>query len=92
MFAGGLDTAVLNLASASSQGGGFLEGSRAQEEYLARSSGLYECLRKNQMYGYYREGLGPLYTDRLTSFFMIYSPNVPVFRGMTMYCWRSRRR
>ena len=33
--------AALNFASANSPGGGFLRGSQAQEESLARSSGLY---------------------------------------------------
>ncbi len=72
---------VLNFASASSPGGGFLSGARAQEEYLARSSGLYHCIRDNPIYRLYRNGLEPLYSDRLTSFFMIYSPKVPVIRG-----------
>ncbi|KAJ7167148.1 hypothetical protein C8R43DRAFT_984344 [Mycena crocata] len=36
--------AVLNFASATSPGGGFLFGSRAQEETIARSSNLYSAL------------------------------------------------
>ncbi len=34
----------LNFASAKNPGGGFLKGSGAQEESLARSSGLYPCI------------------------------------------------
>ena len=37
----GLAPAILNMASATSPGGGFLNGARAQEEYLARSTALW---------------------------------------------------
>lgn len=37
---------VLNFASARNPGGGFLGGSQAQEESLARSSGLYASLQR----------------------------------------------
>jgi uncharacterized protein (TIGR02452 family) len=67
---------VLNFASATSPGGGFLTGSRAQEEYLARSSGLYACLRENDMYAFHRKDYNALYTD-----YVLYSPDVPVFRA-----------
>ena len=66
----------LNFASAKNPGGGFLGGSQAQEESLARASGLYPCL--TQMTGYYesnRNFRSCLYTDHI-----IYSPDVPVFR------------
>ena len=36
--------ALLNFASAKNPGGGFLGNARAQEESLARASGLYTCL------------------------------------------------
>jgi uncharacterized protein (TIGR02452 family) len=72
----GLNTAVLNFASATSPGGGFLEGGRAQEEYLARSSCLYQCIRGNPMYRYHREHYNPFCSD-----YMVYSPAVPVVRG-----------
>ncbi len=72
----GYNPVVLNFASATSPGGGFLEGSRAQEEYLARSTCLYECLRDNPMYEYHRAAYDPLYTN-----YVLYSPNVPVIRN-----------
>merc|ERR1719273_1331882 len=37
---------VLNFASARNPGGGFSTGAEAQEESIARSSGLYPCLTK----------------------------------------------
>jgi uncharacterized protein (TIGR02452 family) len=68
----------LNFASAKRPGGGFLKGSQAQEESLARASGLYSCLlqaptyykanRKNNRCGFYED-------------LIIYSPSVPVFRN-----------
>lgn len=71
----GYKPAVLNFASATSPGGGFLNGARAQEEYLARSSALWACIRDNAMYSYHRERKDPFYSD-----YVIYSPDVPVFR------------
>lgn len=71
----GCDPAALNFASATHPGGGFLSGARAQEEYLARSSGLWACLRDNPMYAFHHERLDPFY-----SHYVIYSPGVPVFR------------
>ncbi len=69
-------TLALNFASAKSPGGGFLGGSQAQEESLARSSALYPSLISQT--GYYeanRVYRSALYTDH-----MILSPDVPVFR------------
>jgi len=66
----------LNFASATSPGGGFLNGARAQEEYLCRSSALYVTLKDSPMYAYHRAKGHKLYSDA-----MIYSPDVPVFRG-----------
>jgi uncharacterized protein (TIGR02452 family) len=66
---------LLNFASARNPGGGFLGGARAQEESLARSSGLYACLRTQPaFYDYHRELRSCLYSDRV-----IFSPDVPVF-------------
>jgi uncharacterized protein (TIGR02452 family) len=67
---------ALNFASARNPGGGFLSGSEAQEESLARASGLYACITPlRAMYEANRRFLSCLYTDH-----MIYSPAVPVFR------------
>ena len=67
---------VLNFASAKNPGGGFLGGAQAQEESLARSSGLYPCLLSQpQFYEFHRKQNDLRYSDR-----MIYSPGVPVFR------------
>jgi uncharacterized protein (TIGR02452 family) len=71
------DVLCLNFASAKNPGGGFLSGSQAQEESLARSSALYACLTsKREMYEFNRGAGTSLYSDH-----MIYSPRVPVFRG-----------
>jgi uncharacterized protein (TIGR02452 family) len=67
---------VLNFASARNPGGGFLKGSQAQEESLARASALYACLERfPEMYEANRRFRSCLYTDH-----MIYAPDVPVFR------------
>jgi uncharacterized protein (TIGR02452 family) len=71
----GCHPVLLNFASAINPGGGFLKGARAQEEYLARSSCLYTCIRSNAMYAFHRANYDPLYTD-----YLIYSPGVPVIR------------
>lgn len=73
---GASSVAALNFASAKNPGGGFLGGSQAQEESLARASALYACLQGQT--GYYeanRRESSLLYTDH-----MIVSPRVPVFR------------
>ncbi|MBW3600344.1 MAG: TIGR02452 family protein [Planctomycetes bacterium] len=71
----GYRPAALNFASAKHPGGGFLSGARAQEESLARSSALYACLNGNPMYEFHRASRDPMYSD-----YVIYSPEVPVFR------------
>jgi len=70
---------ALNFASARHPGGGFLKGSVAQEESLARSSALYYSLvSKPQMYEHNEQlrAKRGCYSDM-----MIYSPNVPVFKN-----------
>jgi uncharacterized protein (TIGR02452 family) len=68
-------TIALNFASAKNPGGGFLFGSEAQEESLARASSLYACLEGRSMYPFHRRHDDALYTD-----YVIYSPAVVVFR------------
>lgn len=68
--------AVLNFASAKNPGGGFLSGSQAQEESLARSSALYASLMQAwEFYERHRQSNSLLYSDA-----MILSPDCPVFR------------
>lgn len=68
--------AALNFASAKNPGGGFLNGSQAQEESLARSSALYPSLRRApEYYERHRASSSCLYSDA-----MILSPDCPVFR------------
>lgn len=70
-------TAALNFASAKNPGGGFLGGSQAQEESLARSSGLYPTLKAQEAYYLTNRNFGSaLYSD-----YIIFSPQVPVFRN-----------
>jgi uncharacterized protein (TIGR02452 family) len=70
------DPFVLNFASAKNPGGGFLGGSQAQEESIARATGLYPCQLKAENYYKTHRGLRTcLYTDT-----MIYSPQVPILK------------
>ena len=67
---------VLNFASAKNPCGGFTRGAQAQEESLARSSGLYKSLLKcSEYYEFHRANRSLLYSDR-----MIYSPGCPIFK------------
>lgn len=65
---------VLNYASYSNPGGGFLKGSTAQEEALCYASGLYPCLvKQGEWYAKHcNENHAMLYSDDY-----IYSINVP---------------
>lgn len=68
--------ACLNFASAKRPGGGFLNGSPAQEESLARSSALYAALQTQpEFYAFHRRRKSAFYSSRV-----IFSPGVPVFR------------
>ena len=76
LFDEGHNAASLNFASATSVGGGWLNGARAQEEYLCRNSVLAQCIGgKREFYNYHREHRAPRYSDM-----MLYSPDVAVIR------------
>jgi uncharacterized protein (TIGR02452 family) len=76
LFAQGNRVAALNFASATDPGGGFLSGSRAQEEALTRSSTLYSCLNEQPFYAYHKAELNAMYSD-----YTLYSPDVLFFRN-----------
>jgi len=69
---------ALNFASAKNPGGGFINGARAQEESIARSSGLYTSLTAPGVQLYYRENKKEstcIYTDHV-----IFTPECPLFK------------
>lgn len=69
-------TMILNFASAKSPGGGFLKGSQAQEESLARSSNLFfGLMQSSEYYSNNANNLSPLYLDDI-----IYSDKVTFIR------------
>ena len=77
LAAAGGHLACLNFASAKNPGGGFLNGSLAQEEALACASGLYPCLlAAPAYYERNRANRSALYLD-----LAIFSPQVPFFRN-----------
>jgi len=74
--AGHQNVLCLNFASAKNPGGGFLGGSQAQEESIARATGLYNCLLKaNEYYQTNRQTKSCFYTD-----YLIYTPGVPIIK------------
>lgn len=72
----GYKTLALNFANATTAGGGFIGGSRAQEETLCRQSALFATLIGDDMYTWHREN------DKWAegSDWAILSPNVPFYR------------
>jgi uncharacterized protein (TIGR02452 family) len=76
LAAQGWRVAALNFASAKHPGGGFLGGAEAQEENIARNSGLYASLTSPAARGMYESRP----KDALYSDAMVYSPACPVFR------------
>jgi uncharacterized protein (TIGR02452 family) len=71
----GLSPLALNFANGVQPGGGFLNGARAQEEVLCRSSALYQTLIDDLMYEEHRRR-----QERDSTDWAIYSPDLPVFR------------
>lgn len=70
------EVCALNFASATKPGGGVINGRTAQEEALSRQSSLFFALKnQREMYDYHTRHTSPFYSD-----YMIYSPNVVVFR------------
>lgn len=67
---------VLNMASRSHPGGGFLAGAGAQEENLHRRSSLVHCLLDPWKLSGRSDEIYPI-----PEFGGLYSPDVPVFRG-----------
>lgn len=72
----GLRPLALNFANGINPGGGFLDGAKAQEEVLCRSSALYATLKGDPMYAAHRQRPRPDSTA-----WAILSPDVPVFRN-----------
>lgn len=71
----GMRPLALNFANGIEPGGGFLDGARAQEETLCRSSALHATLEGDAMYEFHLARPEPDSSD-----WMILSPEVPVFR------------
>ena len=70
------NVACLNFAYAKNPGGGFLGGAQAQEESLARATGLYPCINQmHEMYEYNKKLRTCIYSN-----YMIFSNQVPVIR------------
>ncbi len=76
----GMQTAVLNFASAVQPGGGVVNGSSAQEEAICRCSTLYPSLKQEYLWSKFylphrRRG------DRRNNNDVIYTPSVVVFKS-----------
>jgi uncharacterized protein (TIGR02452 family) len=76
----GLKIGVLNFASATSPGGGFLNGARTQEASITRSSSLYTSLTTDAARPFYALHAGRNENYGFYTHMMIYSPEVHIFR------------
>ncbi|KAF7298056.1 DUF2263 domain-containing protein [Mycena chlorophos] len=73
---------ILNFASATRPGGGFLGGARAQEESLARSSNIYSSLMTPAGQRFYRLHKSPARkADKTYTHAMIFTKQVRFFRS-----------
>jgi uncharacterized protein (TIGR02452 family) len=83
----GYKVAVVNFANENTPGGGFINGARAQEEAICRSTGLYASIAPSE-----NEGLFPSGTRyKIPVCGCIYSPDVPVLRATEAedFAWRE---
>jgi uncharacterized protein (TIGR02452 family) len=80
----GKKVCVLNFASATTPGGGVVNGSSAQEECICRCTTLYPCLKNDGLwtsfYAPHRKAANPLYNNDC-----IYTPDVCVFKSDTNF-------
>lgn len=72
---------ILNFASPSNPGGGFLKGSLAQEEAICHATGLYPCLAQDKCKEYYGNVRGE---DRLHNSY-IYTKDCPFIVNGKVY-------
>lgn len=78
-------TAVLNFASFTSPGGGFITGAIAQEEALCHASNLYNILSSDRFKEFYRDNKKPEnYNNGLYNDSLIYTPGVLFFKDLTV--------
>lgn len=75
---------ILNFASFTKPGGGFINGALAQEEYLCKESNLYEILSDDFFESYYNENKKDM-NNGLYHHKAIFTPNVKFHRNGKEY-------